>query len=364
MIICDFCGNPLSKAQYLLVNDTVYKSCPSCSSESKEHIHYFCPEAFGTTKRRRTDSNPMGLQSHCAKCRSNRTGPHENAYPCSQVKQNDGYIITEIRFLPMSQEIFPDFDSVKQFVLEILPNRGGTYYYLKSKMDCPANTFVLFQYGGELVGYAVCIDTIVLDEPLVFADGNEYNGYYQFVPSTISFLNRPITKDEFKSIDSTFKAFSQSHQKKVVGLLPAIFELINGKNGFVKSKSFEVVIPEEIGEKEADILVEGAKKQITVNAYERNPYARIECINHYRQKNNGRLKCEICGFDFGEIYGDEFIEKIHVHHLVELSSIGSEYEINAIEDLIPICPNCHMIAHSKRPPYTPDEIKEMIRRIR
>ena len=121
-------------------------------------------------------------------------------------------------------------------------------------------------------------------------------------------------------------------------------------------------MPEEIDEKEVETLFEGAKKQVTVNAYERNPYARAACINHYRKKNNGRLKCEICGFDFGKIYGEEFIEKIHIHHLVEISSIGSEYEINATEDLLPICPNCHMIAHSKKPPYTPDEIREMIRR--
>ena len=175
-------------------------------------------------------------------------------------------------------------------------------------------------------------------------------------------MNKPITKDEFASIDPSFKAFNQSHQKKVVGLLPAIFELIDGKGGFIKSSSFEIGLPEEIDEKEVGTLIEGAKKQVTVNAYERNPYARVACINHYRKKNNGRLKCEICGFDFGKIYGEEFIEKIHIHHLVEISSVGSEYEINATEDLIPICPNCHMIAHSKKPPYTPDEIREMIRR--
>ena len=346
----------------MLVKDVVYKSCPACSAESKQHIHYFCPEAFGTTSRRITANNPMGLQSHCAKCRASRKGPHENAFPCSLVKENEGYILTEIRFLPMSQDIFSTYDDVKQFIIETMPNRGGTYYYMKSKMDCPANTFVLFQYGGELIGYAVLTDKIELEKPLVLEDGNEYNGYYQFASSTITLLKEPITKDEFSSIDSTFKAFSRGHQKKPIGLLPAIFELINKKSGFIKSKSFEAVLPEELEEKEADILIEGAKKQITVNAYERNPHARIACINHYRKKNNGRLKCEICGFDFGETYGDEFVEKMHIHHLVELSSIGAEYEINAIEDLIPICPNCHMIAHSKRPPYTPDEIKEMMGR--
>ena len=362
MANCDFCGNPLSNAQYLLVKDVVYKSCPSCSSDSKQHIHYFCPEAFGTTAKRQTNNNPMGLQSHCAKCRSNKKGPHENAFPCSKVKENEGYIISEIRFVPISSDIFPTYDDVKNFIVNTMPSRGGTYYYKKSRMVCPANTFVMFQYDGELVGYAVYMNTVELDPPITLADGNEYNGYYQFAPGSITLISTPITKDDFAKIDPTFKGFNQSYQRKVVGLLPAIFEIINENGGSVKASPFDVGIPEEIDEKEIGVLVEGAKKRVTVNAYERNPYARIACINHYRKKNNGRVKCEICGFDFGKVYGDEFMEKIHIHHLIEISSVGSEYEVDAIEDLIPICPNCHFIAHSKKPPYTPDEIREMIGR--
>lgn len=359
---CDFCGKPLSEAQYLLVGDIVYKSCPNCSVENKEHIYYFCPESFGSTTKRITLNNPMGLQSYCAKCRSNKKGPHENAFLCSQVEANEGHIINEIRFLPMSQSVFASYDEVKDFIVEEMPNRGGTYYYMKSKMNCPSNTLVLFQYGGELIGYAVYMNTVELDEPLTYSDGSAYSGYYQFAPGTITLLNKPISKEEFASIDPTFKVFSQSIQKKEAGLLPAIFEIINRRGEHPKSSSFEISLPEEIEENEINNLVEGAKKQITVNAYERNPRARIACINHYRKKNNGRLKCEICGFDFGETYGDEFIEKIHIHHLLEVSSIGTEYEVNPIEDLIPICPNCHLIAHSKKPAYTPDEIRKMLRR--
>lgn len=359
---CDFCGNPLSKAQYLLVNDVVYKSCPGCSVDNKQHIHYFCPEFFGTTPKRITSNNPMGLQSHCVRCRSSKKGPHENALLCSKIKAKEGYIISEIRFLPMSDKVFPSYEDAANFIVKTMPSRNGIYYYKKSKMDCAENTFVLFQYGGELIGYAVYINTVELEKSLTFANGDEYNGYYQFAPGTITLLNKPITKSDFTSIDSTFKSFNRSHQKKVAGLLPAIFEIINEKAGFIKASSFEVSLPEEIEEKETSTLVEGAKKQVTVNAYERNPYARIACINHYRKKNKGRLKCEICGFDFGKVYGDKFVEKIHIHHLVEISSVGSEYEVNAIKDLLPICPNCHMIAHSKKPPYTPAEIKEMIKK--
>ncbi len=46
---------------------------------------------------------------------------------------------------------------------------------------------------------------------------------------------------------------------------------------------------------------EGAKTQITVSAYERNPEARRTCIQHY-----GAV-CYVCGFDFADMYGEELI---------------------------------------------------------
>jgi 5-methylcytosine-specific restriction protein A len=33
---------------------------------------------------------------------------------------------------------------------------------------------------------------------------------------------------------------------------------------------------------------------------------------------------------------------------------------NPITDLVPLCANCHRIAHKRTPPYRPDEIRLMI----
>lgn len=359
MIKCDFCGNALTDAQYLLVDDVVYKSCPDCSKESGEHIHYFCPELFGATPKRITSNNPMGLQSHCVKCRASKKGPHSNAFPCSKVKENNGFIINEIRFLPMGKSVFSTYNEIRTFIKELLPSRDGIYYFKNNQMNCPKNTFVLFQYDGNLVGYAIFVETVDFEKPLLRRDG-EYNGYYQFATDSIVLLDNPITKEDIQNIDSEFKKFGEGAQKKPVGLLPAIFEIVNGKGKIYKIDKSNYEIPEEIEEKDIGKQVEGAKKQITVNAYERNTHARRACINHYRKKNNGKLKCEICGFDFGKVYGEKFAEKIHIHHIVEISSIGTEYEVDAVKDLIPICPNCHMIVHSRKPAYTPDEVKEML----
>ncbi|XAG47677.1 HNH endonuclease [Shewanella algae] len=51
---------------------------------------------------------------------------------------------------------------------------------------------------------------------------------------------------------------------------------------------------------------------------------------------------------------------MHVHHIVELAHINQEYEVNPIEDLIPVCPNCHAMLHRRTPAMTVDELKAIL----
>lgn len=100
---------------------------------------------------------------------------------------------------------------------------------------------------------------------------------------------------------------------------------------------------------------EGDVKQITSSKYERNPYARQVCIDHYG------LKCSICNFDFGKFYGDLGIGFIHVHHIKPMATRKGNYEINPINDLRPVCPNCHSMIHRKKQELTIDELKKTIK---
>jgi len=112
--------------------------------------------------------------------------------------------------------------------------------------------------------------------------------------------------------------------------------------------------PDDIDESED--YVEGTKKPVLVNAYERNPKARKKCIEHYG------YRCHCCGIMLEEVYGKIGKEYIHVHHLKSLADIGEEYKINPIEDLIPLCPNCHSMIHKGDPVFSLEELKEMIHR--
>lgn len=119
------------------------------------------------------------------------------------------------------------------------------------------------------------------------------------------------------------------------------------------SEVSKFTLPDEVSLEE-EVFHEGALRQIVVNAFERNSAARQKCIEIHG------TKCSICTIEFGLFYGDAVDGYIHVHHLKPLSEIGETYTVNPAEDLIPICPNCHAVIHSKKPPYTPEEVRAMI----
>jgi 5-methylcytosine-specific restriction protein A len=109
--------------------------------------------------------------------------------------------------------------------------------------------------------------------------------------------------------------------------------------------------PEQIEQPEK--YPEGAQVQITVNAYERNPHARQKCIEHWG------CRCMVCDFDFAAEFGSVGDGFIHVHHVVPLSEIREEYEVDPVEDLRPVCPNCHAMLHRSRPVLSIEDLCEI-----
>ena len=63
------------------------------------------------------------------------------------------------------------------------------------------------------------------------------------------------------------------------------------------------------------------------------------------------------GFNFGKVFGELGEGFIHIHHLRPLSEIGEEYKVNPVEDLRPVCPNCHAMIHRRSPPLSIEEVK-------
>lgn len=103
-------------------------------------------------------------------------------------------------------------------------------------------------------------------------------------------------------------------------------------------------------------LPEGARKTVTVNRYERNRNARAQCLRHHG------TACKVCDIDFGVAYGGVADGFIHVHHIVPIASIGTEYQLNPVTDLVPVCPNCHaMLHHGVKVPRSVDELRAVLK---
>jgi 5-methylcytosine-specific restriction protein A len=108
-------------------------------------------------------------------------------------------------------------------------------------------------------------------------------------------------------------------------------------------------LPEEL--EDCDKLVEGAAKTVTINAYERNSVARSMCLEHYG------YSCRVCSFNFESTYGELGRNYIHVHHIVALSEVEGEYVVDPVNDLVPVCPNCHAMIHAVRPCLSIEQLK-------
>ena len=101
-------------------------------------------------------------------------------------------------------------------------------------------------------------------------------------------------------------------------------------------------------------FTEGDLQRTEVNRYERNPLNRKLCL-----AAKG-YDCQICGMNFEKKYGIVGHNFIHVHHIVPVSQVGPGYVIKPLEDLVPVCPNCHAMLHRTDPPLLPEELIELI----
>ncbi len=140
-------------------------------------------------------------------------------------------------------------------------------------------------------------------------------------------------------------------------LVQAIDENEKFRNGFEK-KSLDVL-------ESFDTITsakEGRKQIIYTTKYERSSKNRDSAIKLARLKNNGRLPCGVCGFDFEKTYGELGKDFIEVHHTKPLHNLDDEVEINPETDLVCICANCHRMIHRyKNKTLTIKQLKKRIK---
>jgi 5-methylcytosine-specific restriction protein A len=90
---------------------------------------------------------------------------------------------------------------------------------------------------------------------------------------------------------------------------------------------------------------------------ERNKALRQKKIDSVLKKG-GTLACEVCGFDFGKVYGERGSGYIECHHVVPLHEAGEG--TTKLADLALICSNCHRMIHRSAPWPTPAQLQALV----
>lgn len=129
----------------------------------------------------------------------------------------------------------------------------------------------------------------------------------------------------------------------VVPIMAALAELIGYEETMVPS--FDDVC----GELEGEVSVS------TVRRRERNPRNRLLCLRIHGHQ------CSACGVDPRDTYGKAQGAVLEVHHLQPLSHLGEPRVYDPQSDLVPLCPNCHRVVHTRRPvPWSIAELRKMM----
>ena len=98
---------------------------------------------------------------------------------------------------------------------------------------------------------------------------------------------------------------------------------------------------------------EGERKHVEFERSHRNPILRRRCIERWG------YRCQVCGIDMEQIYGELGKDFIEVHHLKPISTYDESRPDDYVENLVPLCPNCHaMIHHGADGPLTLKELRE------
>ena len=100
---------------------------------------------------------------------------------------------------------------------------------------------------------------------------------------------------------------------------------------------------------------EGGGRQALITRFERSEINRVACIEIHG------TRCKVCDFDFEKVYGTIGAGFIEVHHVELLARLAPDTVLNPAIDLVPLCANCHSMAHKRRPqPYSVEDLKAMI----
>jgi hypothetical protein len=100
--------------------------------------------------------------------------------------------------------------------------------------------------------------------------------------------------------------------------------------------------------------MEGRKYQGIYTRYERSRSNRaIAIVVH-------GTKCAVCQFNFEIAFGDIGAGYVEIHHKTPVHLMLEERVVDPVEELVPLCSNCHRMVHTQDPPIPISDLRDLV----
>lgn len=176
-------------------------------------------------------------------------------------------------------------------------------------------------------------------------------------------LNQLLLKKSH-GIDDEIRLINRFFNGEVVSEdISEFIELEASKEGNEDYNDSDDLITLELGlSLNGKIYKEGKVKLYLHVKKERNRKLIKDAKKLWNKEGVEQTRCSVCDFSFKEVYGEIGDDFIEAHHKQPISSLTQETKF-CVEDLDPVCSNCHRMLHRKYPPLSVDELKKKISRI-
>ncbi len=160
-------------------------------------------------------------------------------------------------------------------------------------------------------------------------------------------VSKDFAIDENKGFKITQKGreYLQAHQESLDYIFAEPFSYDDVKGALDDIQKKENLFPFE------EIISEGKILTRNIQVRERSSRLRSIAIEYFTHDNE--INCDCCGFNFphfyGELYGKDCIEIHHIKPIFQYQDDTLDQSIEkALQNLLPVCPNCHRIIHKNR----------------
>lgn len=131
---------------------------------------------------------------------------------------------------------------------------------------------------------------------------------------------------------------------------------------YLRSSKFNSV-DETLGQSkihsESIFIEEGEQGVTKIKTRKRSEKLVKEGRKHYSDAD-GFMSCKACGYKTPKSVGKEIVQLHHTKPICEFDTGGQKIKLgDALKLLLPLCPNCHLIAHSPKFPKPPLELGEI-----